>query len=236
MANSTVTTKRGSLHTTVALKVLMAVTGLFFVLFVLMHMYGNLKMFAGPETYNGYAEHLRVMGEPILPRNGFLNIFRVLLLAAIIGHVYSALRLWHLAGVARGTKYKIPRGTKKKQSYASRTMRWGGVIILAFIIFHLLQFTTLNIQIGGDYDALTPYERMVAAFQPHNWWCYLLYFVPITLLSFHVRHGVWSALATLGLSTRRREFAFNVIAFLAGAALWLGFLLPPTCIMLGYIS
>ncbi len=128
----------------------MALTGVIFVLFVLMHMYGNLKMFGGPEAYNGYAEHLREFGEPILPRNGLLWILRVVLAVSVAVHAYSAFSLWNRARLARGSRYVAKRSLAT--SYAVRTMRWGGVIILSFVLFHLLHFTTLTIEIGGDYS------------------------------------------------------------------------------------
>ena len=221
-----------------ALKVLMAVTGLFFVVFVLFHMYGNLKMFGGPESYNGYAHHLRTMFQPILPYEGLLWILRVLLVLSVIGHVYSAVTLWARAKAARGgTAYKISSGKKVTlgQTYAARTMRWGGITIVVWLVFHLLQFTLLKANVGGDYSTMTPYERMVTGFSSENWWVWAVYFVAILLLALHVRHGVWSALATLGLSTRRRERAYKITGDLVAFALLVGFMAPPTAILLGLI-
>jgi|SRR5659263_100362 len=214
------------------MKILMAVTGVFFVFFVLMHMYGNLKMFGGAEVYNGYAEHLRVMFEPILPRMGLLWILRVALVASVVVHGYSAFSLWNRARKARGTRYvnKHPIAT----SYAVRTMRWGGVIILMFVAFHLLHFTTLTIEIGGDYQALSPYERMVVSFE--HWWVWLAYLIVMVTLSLHVRHGVWSSLATFGANKKRRETAINGFAILVAAAVVIGFMLPPTAILLDFIN
>lgn len=214
------------------MKILMAVTGIIFVFFVLMHMYGNLKMFGGAEAYNGYAEHLREFGEPILPRNGLLWILRVALFASVVVHGYSAFSLWNRARRARGSGYvvKHPIAT----SYAVRTMRWGGVIILAFVAFHLLHFTTLTIEIGGDYQSLSPYERMVVSFE--HWWVWLAYLVVMVTLSLHVRHGVWSSLATFGANRKRREVAINVIAIAVAALLVIGFMLPPTAILLDFIN
>ncbi len=232
MAQTTLTRSTRARETTVAMKILMAVTGVIFVLFVLMHMYGNLKMFAGPEAYNGYAEHLREFGEPILPREGLLWILRVALFTSVVVHGYSAFSLWNRARKARGTPYvnKHPIAT----SYAVRTMRWGGVIILAFVVFHLLHFTTLHIEIGGDYQALSPYERMIVSFE--FWWLWLAYLVVMVTLAFHVRHGVWSSFATFGANKKRRERAINLVAILAALLLVVGFMLPPTAILLDFIN
>ncbi len=215
------------------MKILMAATGLFFVFFVVFHMYGNLKMFAGPEAYNGYAEHLRVMFEPILPRMGLLWILRVLLLASVLVHAWSAFSLWNRARKARGTVGYVNRHPMAT-SYAARTMRWGGVLILAFVVFHLLHFTTLHIEIGGDYQALSPYERMIVSFE--HWWLWLAYGIVMLLLAMHVRHGVWSSLATLGANKKRRQMAINVVALAAAALLFVGFMLPPTAILLDLIN
>ena len=108
-------------RTTIALKLLMAVTGLVFVGYVLLHMYGNLHALAGEAAFNDYAEHLRTIGEPFLPYGGLLWIIRVVLLASLVGHVYAAYALWSRAGSARRTKYAAAKT-------AARTawMRWGG--------------------------------------------------------------------------------------------------------------
>lgn len=240
MATSTQTApkKVGKLSTSVGLKIQMAVSGLFFVLFVLLHMYGNLKMFSGPEAYNGYATFLREVGYPLLPHEGVLWILRILLLVAIIVHVRSALILWKRGKEARGPNaYKVRRGRKSQQTYSSRTMRWGGIIILLFVVYHLLQFTTLTLSVGADaYSEMTPYDRMIAGFQPEVWWSYVFYFVALLALTMHIRHGAWSALQTLGVSNRRREATFNGIAIGIGAAIFVGFMVVPTAIMLGFIS
>jgi succinate dehydrogenase / fumarate reductase cytochrome b subunit len=223
---------RTARRTTVALKIAMAVTGVIFVLFVLAHMYGNLKMFQGAESFDGYAHWLREVAYPALPHQGVLWILRVTLLASVVIHAYAAFTLWSRARSARRQRYVVKRSLQ--QTYASRTMRWGGVIILAFIVFHLLQFTTMTIEIGGSFDS--PYHRMVAAFQPEHWWVYAVYMIAIILLALHVRHGVWSALATLGLSTKKREVGFNAVAIGVALLLLVGFMATPTAILLGIIK
>ncbi|MGO1561521.1 MAG: succinate dehydrogenase cytochrome b subunit [Actinomycetaceae bacterium] len=223
---------RTARRTTVALKIAMAVTGVIFVLFVLAHMYGNLKMFQGAESFDGYAHWLREVAYPALPHQGVLWILRVTLLASVVIHAYAAFTLWSRARSARQQRYVVKRSLQ--QTYASRTMRWGGVIILAFIVFHLLQFTTMTIEVGGSFDS--PYHRMVAAFQPEHWWVYAIYLIAIILLALHVRHGVWSALATLGLSTKKREVGFNAVAIVVALLLLVGFMATPTAILLGIIK
>ncbi|MGC5615714.1 succinate dehydrogenase cytochrome b subunit [Georgenia sp. Z1491] len=223
---------RTARRTTVALKVAMAVTGVIFVLFVLSHMYGNLKMFQGAEAFDGYAHWLREAFYPILPHQGLLWLMRVALLASLVVHAGAAFALWKRARGARTTRYVKKRSLQ--QTYASRTMRWGGVIILAFVVFHILQFTTMTIEVGGSFDS--PYQRMVEAFQPAHWWVYAIYLVAMVLLALHVRHGVWSALQTFGLSTKRREAAFNGIAIVVALLLLVGFMATPTAILLGIVN
>ncbi|MFD1506606.1 succinate dehydrogenase cytochrome b subunit [Georgenia yuyongxinii] len=233
MVTTTAPTRpRRARNTTVALKVTMAVTGVLFVLFVLLHMYGNLKAFSGQEAFDGYAAGLRTLLYPYLPHEGFLWIQRAVLVIALVVHVAAAATLWRRARGARHTRYVMHK--RQVQTYASRTMRWGGLIILAFVIFHLLQFTTLTINVGGTFDS--PYQRLVEAFQPEHWYVYLAYLVAILALTMHVRHGVWSGLQTLGASNRRRQRAINLAAYAVAAVLLVGFMAPPTAILLGFVN
>lgn len=236
MANSTTVENRGR-KTTVALKVLMAVTGLFLVLFLMMHAFGNLKMFQGEEAYNYYADWLKTgLLYPIMPKMAALWVFRFLLLFAVIAHIYSAVTLWKRGNKARGhEKYKVSTGKKigAKHSYTARTMRWGGVIIALFIIFHILHYTVLAFELGGPYDIHDPYHNMLYGFS--IWWVWLVYLIAMGAIAFHLAHGVWSALATLGLSNRKREVAYKAIAGIVGLGVFVTFMLPPTAILLGLI-
>lgn len=221
-----------------ALKALMAVSGLIMVGYLLAHMYGNLKVFAGQASFDGYAHHLRTLGEPILPYEGLLWIIRVVLLAAIIGHAYSAFALWSRASKARrttsGKRYQTSKNKRGVQrSYASFTLRWGGIIIVLFVIYHLMHFTWNNIHPGGASDS--PYQRVVNGFG--IWWVVLSYTIAMIAVAFHLRHGMWSALTTLGLNTselaRRR---LNLLAYAVAGIVTVGFLLPPFGILLGLVS
>ena len=140
-----------AVRSTIALKMLMAVSGLVFIAFVLGHMYGNLKAFAGHDAFNEYAEHLRELGEPMLPHAGFLWILRVGLILAFVVHVYSAFALWARAKRARTTPYVMKKRTGA--TWASLLMRWGGVTLLLFIVWHLLNFTIGKVNVeGGPTD------------------------------------------------------------------------------------
>ena len=128
----------------------MAGTGLVFVGFVLLHMYGNLKLLSGEEAYNTYAEHLRTFGEPILPYGGLLWILRVVLIVCLVGHLYAAFSLWARAGNARRTRYSAARTAMR-----TAWMRWGGVAILLFLIWHLLEFTIVKVSVNPDAQGPT---------------------------------------------------------------------------------
>ena len=134
-------------RTTIALKLGMAVSGFVFLGFVLAHMYGNLKAFAGHDAFNEYAHHLRVLGEPMLPHEGALWILRLGLILSLVVHVYCAVVLWRRAARARTTKYVMKKDTGATR--ASLMMRWGGVTILVFLIWHLLNFTIPGINVAG---------------------------------------------------------------------------------------
>jgi succinate dehydrogenase / fumarate reductase cytochrome b subunit len=214
----------------------MAVSGLIMIGYLLAHMYGNLKVFAGQAAFDGYAHHLRTMGEPILPHAGLLWIIRVVLIVSIVAHFASAFTLWARARKARGGSKRYYTSKNKRgvqRSYASFTLRWGGVVILLFVIFHLLNFTWGTIHPGGASDS--PYQRVVNGFGV--WWVVIAYTVAMLAVGFHLRHGVWSALTTLGANTsataRRR---LNLLAHLVAGIITIGFLLPPYGILLGLVK
>ena len=175
-------------RSTIALKLLMAVSGFIFIGFVLLHMYGNLKAFGGHDAFNEYAHHLREIGEPMLPHEGLLWILRAVLILSLVVHVYAAATLWRRAQRARTVKYVVKKHTGA--TFASRLMRWGGVTILLFIVWHLLNFTVgkVNVQGGATDD---PYNLMVDSFD--TWWLTLIYLVAMAMLGAHLHHGTWSA-------------------------------------------
>jgi succinate dehydrogenase / fumarate reductase cytochrome b subunit len=214
----------------------MAVTGLILISYLLAHMYGNLKAFAGPAAFNEYAHHLRTLGEPILPYSGALWLIRVVLIISILGHMYAAFTLWSRARKARGGLRRYHSNKARlgvQRTYASYTLRWGGVVILLFVIYHLLHLTWNIVHPGGA--AAEPYDRLVNGFQ--IWSVVLVYTIAVIAVGLHVRHGTWSALTTLGANTsslaRRR---LNVLAYAVAGLLTVGFLLPPFAILFGLVS
>ena len=229
-------------------KILMAVTGLFLFLFVLGHMAGNLKLLQGCEaaapgdvaaglSYPGqvcamdtYAEFLRDVGYPALPHGALLWGFRIALLIAVGVHAVAAFQLWKKSREARGSRYAKEKNLSF--SYASRTMRWGGVILAAFIVYHILHFTTG--QAHTDYVYGGVHRNFVIAFQnPLVWGAYV---VAQAALCFHVYHGVWSATQTLGVDNPRIELVRRPAAAAFALLLFVGFLTPPTLVLTGAIG
>lgn len=219
-------------RSTIALKLLMAISGLIFIGFVLMHMYGNLKAFAGHDAFNEYAHHLRTFGEPMLPHEGLLWIIRVTLLGALIVHVYAAVALWRRAQRARTTPYAVKKHTGA--TFASRLMRWGGVTLLLFIIWHLLNFTIGKVNVSGG-PTNDPYNLLVDTFD--TWWLTVIYLVAMAALGAHLHHGVWSAAQTLGLTGNAKARAtWKKIAFVTALIISVGFSLVPIFVLAGVIS
>jgi succinate dehydrogenase / fumarate reductase, cytochrome b subunit len=219
-------------RTTIYLKILMATSGLIFVGFVLAHMYGNLKAFSGHDAFNEYAEHLRTMGTPILPYGGALWIIRAALIASLVVHVACAVALWRRARRARTVRYQVKKHTGA--IFASRLMRWGGVTILLFVIWHLLNFTVgkVNVQGGPTND---PYNLLVDTFD--TWWLTLIYLVAMAMLGAHLHHGTWSAMQTLGLTgTARARTRAKRLAFLVALVVTVGFSIVPIFVLAGVIE
>ncbi|WP_017585306.1 succinate dehydrogenase cytochrome b subunit [Nocardiopsis ganjiahuensis] len=217
-----------------ALKSAMAASGAILVLYLIAHMYGNLKVFSGQAAFDGYAHSLREIGYPLLPESGFLWIFRIVLLASILIHIYAAVTLWARARRARPADQRYQVKKRVVRSYSSYTMRWGGVLIALFVIFHILHLTVNVIAPGGRSDS--PYERLVNGFQPEFWYVTLFYVLAVIALGFHLRHGVWSGLATLGVNQARRQPVLNSIATGIALIVTVGFLIPPVAVTFGLVS
>ncbi|TQN32786.1 succinate dehydrogenase subunit C [Haloactinospora alba] len=236
VANSTLVKQRSeAFGSAVALKSAMALTGVILVLFLIAHMYGNLMIFGGQQTFDTYSQHLREIGEPMLPHEGFLWIMRVVLLASVLVHAYAAFALWARANRARpaGQRYVVKKSAQTpSRKYATQTMRWGGIIVVLFVVYHVLHLTTNTIHPGGA--SASPYERVVNGFQV--WWVTLSYVIALLAVGLHLRHGIWSALATLGLNRQSREGALHVVSNVLAAVITVGFLVPPFSVLFGLVS
>lgn len=220
-------------RSTVGKKAVMAVTGGVLVLFLITHMLGNLKIFLGADEFNHYAHWLRTIGEPAVPRRTVLTLLEAVLAVSVVLHMWSAVSLARRASAARPVKYQ----SKKKshaQGYATHTMRYGGVIIAVYVIWHLLDLTFFVVNPKGS-DA-TPYERLVADFDPSRWYITLWYVVAVLLVGLHLHHGVWSAFQTLGLRGPRSHNALRGLAATLAALITLGFVAIPVSITFGWVS
>ncbi|MFI8998227.1 succinate dehydrogenase [Streptomyces sp. NPDC053542] len=216
-------------HSTVGKKTAMAVSGIVMLLYLVAHMLGNLKIFFGAAEFDGYAHWLRTIGEPFLHHEWFLWIARIVLLAAVIVHAVAAYQLSRRDIKARPSKYVHK---KKRAGYATRTMRWGGVILGLFIVWHILDLTTLTV--NPHAAAGHPYANVVATFS--TWYGNVIYIVAMLALGLHIRHGFWSAAQTLGANRPGRDRALKAIANLLALVLTLGFIAVPVSVLTGVVS
>ncbi|HEX8202093.1 MAG TPA: succinate dehydrogenase cytochrome b subunit [Isosphaeraceae bacterium] len=211
-------------QSTVGLKILTAVTGVILSLFVLVHMLGNLQIFQGAEAIDAYARFLRK--EPAL-----LWSFRAGLLAAVGLHIWAYVALLRQNQKARpAVGYRVRH--YKESSVASRTMRWTGPLLLAFIIYHILHMTTGTVH--ATFREGEVYQNLVTAFR--SVLVAVIYLVSMAMLGLHLWHGVWSVFQTLGASQPRylsfgRRFAtvFTVLVVL-------GFSAVPLAILAGVLK
>lgn len=197
-------------------KWVMAVTGIILLGFVLAHMIGNLKLYLSKEEINLYGEALRTMPGALLPRTVLLWSIRIVLILAFVFHIHSAIGLSLINRRARpaADRYRSPRDYVAAD-YASRTMRWTGIIILAFLIFHLMDLTWGNANaqfVRGD-----PYNNLVYSFRRPA--VAIVYVVANTALALHLYHGTWSIFQSMGLTNPRynalrRRFAQGFAAII----------------------
>jgi succinate dehydrogenase / fumarate reductase cytochrome b subunit len=223
--------RRGA-RSSLALKILMAVTGLLLVGFLYAHMIGNLKIFFGPETFDHYAHWLRTIGTPLLPQGWYLWIQRTVLTFAVVAHIVAATILARRARRARPVRY-VHR-PKIQGSYAARTMRWGGVIILLFVIYHILDLTTGTLNPNSAPGQ--PYANVAADFAPERWYVTLFYTLSIVAVGFHLRHGLFSAVRTLGQRTARGERLARGAALVLSVVLVVGYLSVPFAVLTGLVD
>ena len=219
-------------RSTIGKKIIMAVTGLVLVVFVIVHMAGNLQQFLGPGRMNAYAAALRSLIE-------LLWIARLGLLAALVLHVLMAYQLTQIKRAARPIQYA--KREPQVSTLASRMMGWGGVLLLVFIVFHILHFTTGTVfPVASRPDAQYPafshtdvYGNVVSAFR--NPWVVLFYVVAMLFLLLHLFHGAWSSVRTLGLSKPSRNPMQRRVSTIIAVVVWLGFSVIPIAVFFGVI-
>jgi succinate dehydrogenase / fumarate reductase cytochrome b subunit len=207
----------------------MAVTGLVLFGFVLVHMAGNLKLYLGADALNHYGEWLRTVGYPMLPHGLALWIARVVLLACVLLHMLSALQVTLISRAARPVAYEAKEYAIA--SYASRTMRWGGVILLLFIVWHLLDLTVGSVH--PNFLAGKPYENLVASLS--NPWVAAFYIVANLFLGLHLYHGLWSFFQSLGWNSQKFNPARQVFAKAFAVVITLGNVSFPLAVLSGIV-
>lgn len=218
-------------RSTIGKKIIMGVTGLIGIAFVIVHMAGNLQAFGGQGKLNGYSAMLHG------PLNELLWVVRVVLVVSVVLHVTMAYQLTRRSTAARPIGYQ--KREPQVSTLAARTMTWGGVLLLAFIIFHILHFTTQTIDpagwrgmadVHGERDV---YGDIVASF--HIWWVAAFYIIAMLALGLHLYHGAWSSLRTLGYAKRSANPLHRRMALVVAVLVWLGFTLVPVGVLVGLI-
>jgi len=218
--------------TMVGKKVVMAVTGLVLVGFVVAHMLGNLKIFLGAEAIDTYAVFLRTMGEPLFPYSVLLWVVRIVLLTCVALHITAAVQLTRMNWAARPHGYDTKRSIAT--TYAARTTRWSGVILVAFIIYHLLHLTAGRVGFRlGEFQHLSVYRNVVTGFSV--WPVSLFYVVAMACLCLHLDHGIWSMLQTLGWNDAHTTRFFRGVSRGTALVVFLGFISVPVAVLAGWV-
>jgi succinate dehydrogenase / fumarate reductase cytochrome b subunit len=212
-------------RSTIGKKYVAAVSGILLAGFVIAHMLGNLKALEGPgrghAALDRYAHFLRTLGSPVLPHDFALWIERIVLLAAVVLHVTVVTQLWLRNRRAKpgGHRSKLERAT-----WAARTMPWTGLVILVFVVFHILQFTTGTIH-PTTWVRGAVYANTYDAFQ--QWWLVLIYVGVVALLGFHLNHALWSGAQTSGADNPDRNWFWRRLASVVAVSVTVGFALIP---------
>jgi succinate dehydrogenase / fumarate reductase cytochrome b subunit len=213
----------GFVRSNIGLKAIMAVSGLLMVGYLITHVAANLLVFRGAALINGYAAILH--GQPAL-----LYTARAVLFVALVAHVWSAVVLTRRDRAARPIAYAQQH--PQVATFASRTIRWGGLAILFFLVFHILHFTTGTVLhrafVEGD-----PHGNVVRAFQIP--WVAALYVVAMAAVGLHLFHGTWSAFRSLGLTRPSEQPLRHKTSLLVAGAIWLGFTIIPLAVLAGLV-
>ena len=210
-------------NTSVGKKAVMAVTGLIMVAYLITHVLANLMVFQGPAKINAYSAFLHGTG-------GALWAARLVLLAALVLHVVAAAQLTARRRAARPVPYAAGR-EPQVSTFASRTLRWGGVLILLFLVYHILHFTLGTVHtsfVEGD-----PYHNVVAGFG--NPLVIVFYELALAAVGFHLYHGIWSSGRSLGVSPPAPHPLKRQLALALSVLIWAGFTVIPIAVYAGVV-
>jgi succinate dehydrogenase / fumarate reductase, cytochrome b subunit len=206
-------------------KAVMAVTGAILFAFIIGHLAGNLQIFEGREKLNAYGHFLHSIGELLWP-------VRIVLIVSVLLHILATLQL------ALRKKRARPVGYSRKEaiasSYASRTMYWSGPIVLAFVIFHLLQFTAGYIHPESQFIEGDVYHNVVAGFRV--WWVSVWYIFSVSLLGLHLSHGISSMFQSLGFNHPKHTPVLKSAAVAVAVVIVLGYISIPISVLLGIVK
>ena len=205
-------------------KAVMGLTGLIWIGFVILHSLGNLLVFRGSAAINSYSHFLKSTGE-------LLWALRAVLFVAVILHVVAAIQLTRQSRAAR------PIGYAKRETQvatiSSRTMRWGGALILVFLIVHILHFTTGNIRPAGVFSREDVYANVVTSFR--IWWVALFYVVAMIALGLHLFHGAWSSVRSIGVSPASPQPLHRRVSLVIAVFVWAAFTAVPVAVFSGIV-
>jgi succinate dehydrogenase / fumarate reductase, cytochrome b subunit len=204
-------------------KAVMAVTGLIMVLYLITHVLANLLVFQGPTRINAYSAFLHGTG-------GALWVARLVLLAALIFHVIAAVQLAARRQDARPVGYASGR-EPQVSTLASRTIRWGGALILVFLVYHILHFTVGTAH--ADFIEGDPYHNVAAGF--HNPIVVVFYLIAMAAVGLHLYHGIWSSGRSLGMSPPSPRPLRRSLALALALLVWLGFTVIPIAVYAGVV-
>ena len=218
-------------RSTIGKKIIMGVTGLIGIGFLIVHMAGNLQAFISQDKINSYGALLHG------PLAELTWLIRIVLIVSVVLHVLMAYQLTLMSRAAR------PIGYQKKEpqvaTLASRTMKWGGVLLLVFIVVHILHFTTETIDPGG-WRGMTDsqghrdvYGNIIASFR--IWWVAGFYIVAMVALGLHLYHGAWSSIRTLGYAKSSPHPLHRRIAFAVAFVVVVGLTMIPLGVIAGII-
>jgi succinate dehydrogenase / fumarate reductase cytochrome b subunit len=221
-------------RSTIGKKTIVAVTGVVLVAYLVLHMAGNLNSLFGPggaePRIDWYAHWLRTFGEPLVPYEGIIWAVRAVLLGAIAVHIVGVVQLNARNRAARPSAFPAKRIGR---SWESRLMMVSGTLLLAFIVFHILQFTTLTID-ATPLKAGALYSNLYYAFQ--EWYFVAIYLVALAFLGTHLRHALWSLCQTLGLDSPERNFGIRMGANALTLVIVIGFALVPVLFFTGVLG
>jgi succinate dehydrogenase / fumarate reductase, cytochrome b subunit len=213
-------------------KVVMAVTGFIGIGFLVGHLVGNLKLYMGIDALDHYSHWLRTVGYPAVPKSFVVWTARLVLVGSVLLHIHAAYSLTVLNHRARPEKYS--QRDYVAANYASRTMRWGGVIILLYILFHLADLT-LGVE-AANPEFVRGHVRDNLLFSLSRPPVAILYVVANLALGLHLFHGVWSMFQTLGFSHDRFDPWRKHFAIGLAGIITLGNISFPLAVLTGVVS